>query len=163
MRNAIVFTLVVVAACRADDRSTPPASDTHVQPARPALVHADAATLATDIDDAQRLGTWQETQRKWQGQHVAWDVVRYGALCRSAEACNVAAFSIQRGAKSGWMPKLAFAPGQWTALEAACKGHDPCELAIEGTLDNLALTGETPTNVHIADARVTPRTRTAQR
>src|SRR5258706_15081422 len=119
MRNAIVLALVVVAACSADDRRTAPKVET---PARPALEHSDQATLAKDIDDAERLGTWRETQTKWQGQLVKWTVYRRAALCRAADACNVAAFPIQSGAKSGWMPKLGFAPGQYAVLEAACKG-----------------------------------------
>lgn len=160
MRNATDLTLVlalVLAACSSSESPTP----SKTSPAIAKLERATAADLAKDIDDAERLGTWRETQTKWQGQTVTWNVYRYSPLCRSAEACNVSAFPLQDGgAKSGWMPKLSFGPGQYAALEAACKDsrEATCAVTIEGTLDTLALTPDAPTNVHLDKVRVIPRT-----
>jgi len=127
-------------------------------PARPApaaaLAHATAADLAHEIADAARLGTWRDVQHRWQGQHVQWAVTRQRLLCGAADDCNVAAFPIQRPAKHGWMPALAFAPGQYEALAAACGDREPCELTVAGTLSALDVSPELPTRVALTDVRI---------
>jgi hypothetical protein len=127
-------------------------------PARPApaaaLAHATAADLAHEIADAARLGTWRDVQHRWQGQHVQWAVTRQRLLCGAADDCNVAAFPIQRPAKQGWMPALAFAPGQYEALAAACGDREPCELTVAGTLSALDVSPELPIRVALTDVRI---------
>src|SRR5204863_5101063 len=108
-----------------------------------------------------RLGTWKETKTKWQGQTVKWQVIRRAALCRSADACNVAAFPIVQGASSGWMPQLTFAPGQWKELASACGDKEQCDVAIEGKLQTLVIGADTPTSVKLGDVKIAP-VRTAQ-
>lgn len=156
--NRIAVLLVITAACGKGDRPRP-------TPAPAPLAHASAADLAREVADAERLGTWHEVQARWQGQTVRWTVTRQRLLCRSADACNVAAFPIQRPAKQGWMPGLQFAPGQYDAMAGACKGREPCEVTIEGTLSQLDVSPELPTRVQLSNVRIAPppapRTETA--
>lgn len=143
-----LLSIAALAGCGTTDAPPPPA------PA--ALVRASAADLAHEIADAARLGTWRDVQHRWQGQHVQWAVIRQRLLCGAADDCNVAAFPIQRPAKQGWMPVLAFAPGQYDALTAACGDRDPCELTIAGTLSSLEVSPELPTRVALANVRIVP-------
>lgn len=113
-----------------------------------------APDLARELDDADQRGTWNEVKRRWQGQVLRWTVHRQQILCASAEACNVAAFPIQRPAPAGWLPTLKFAPGQFAALEARCSGKELCELTIEGTLEKLQVSGELPTNLEITGVKI---------
>src|SRR5215203_4882951 len=102
-----ILPLLILVACSAEDRRSPP-------PAKQAaaLMNATQADLAHELDQAAQNGTWIELRRRWQGQKLRWTVIRQRMLCASAERCNVAAFPIQRPATHGWMPELAFAPGQ---------------------------------------------------
>ena len=139
----MLLLLIVVAACRAEDRRSPPPAK---QPA-PALMNATQADLARELDKAAQHGTWFELRRRWQGQKLRWTVIRQRLLCASAESCNVAAFPIQRPATHGWMPELAFAPGQYEALAAKCGDAAQCEVTIEGTLARLEASDEAPTRM----------------
>ncbi len=153
----ILLLLTVLTACHgADDHPAPTA-----KPAPPALTKATQLDLATDLDDAAHRGTWLEVKHKWQGQLLRWTVTRQHMLCRSADACNVAAFPVQRPATHGWMPQLTFAPGQFAALEAACGDRAQCDVTIEGKLASLETSAEMPTNLKLVD--VTVLTTTAQR
>ena len=122
--------------------------------APPALAHAAAADLAREIADADRLGTWTELARRWQGQTVRWTVTRQRLLCRSADDCNVAAFPIQRPARQGWMPQLVFAPGQFDALARRCGDREQCEVEIEATLGRLEVSPELPTSVQLSNVKL---------
>src|SRR2546423_6350801 len=131
--NRTPFTLLLVAAlcaCRGGDVREAPAS--HAS-ARPALAHATPGDLARELEEADRHGTWTDVRGRWQGQLLRWTVTWRRLLCADASACHVAAFPIQRPAKHGWMPALAFAPGELAKLERACGSQDPCDIAIEGT------------------------------
>jgi hypothetical protein len=141
--------IATVAGCGNPDAPAVPA------PAA-ALARATAADLAHEIADAARLGTWREVQHRWQGQHVQWAVTRHRLLCGAADDCNVAAFPLERPAKQGWMPVLAFAPGQYEALSAACGDRELCELTVAGTLSTLEVSPELPTRVVLADVRIVP-------
>jgi hypothetical protein len=121
---------------------------------RPDLSHATQADLATEIDQAERRGTWREARQRWEGQRLHWTVTRHAALCLSATACNVAAFPVQRPAQHGWLPQLKFAPGEFEKLSATCGDAPSCELEVEGTLTRLDLSGELPTSVHFDHVRV---------
>jgi hypothetical protein len=121
--------------------------------ARPDLSHATQADLATEIDQAERRGTWREVRQRWEGQQLHWTVTRHRALCMTASACNVAAFPVQRPAQHGWLPQLTFAPGEFEKL-SACGDADNCELEVVGTLKTLDLSGELPTSVHFDGVRV---------
>lgn len=145
-----VLSVLSAAACRTEDRRSAPS-----QPElAPRLANATQSDLAREIDDAERRGTWNEVKRRWQGQVLRWTVTRQRVLCRTAEACNVAAFPIQRPAPAGWLPGLSFAPGQFEALEARCGGKDLCDVTIEGKLEKLQLSGELPTNLELTGVRV---------
>ena len=146
MRALVVILLV---GCSAEDRRSAPPP----QPPAPALAGGTQTDFARELEAAERNGTWIELRRRWQGQRLRWTVTRQRALCGSADACNVAAFPIQRPAKHGWMPELAFAPGQYDALAAHC-GADPCEVTIEGTLAKLEASDELPTRLRFEGVAV---------
>lgn len=157
MNRTLPLLLVLAAACSAEDRRSP--APEAARP--PALAHATQLDLAKELDDADVHGTWTEVKRRWTGQVLRWSVIRQRVLCRSAEACNVLPFPIQRPAKYGWLPQLVFAPGQYAALDAACGAAEICEVSIEGTLARLEVSGDQPTNLRLDNVRVV--TKTAQR
>jgi hypothetical protein len=125
-----------------------------VKAAKPELSHATQADLATEIDQAERRGTWREVRQRWEGQQLHWTVTRHRALCSSASACNVAAFPVQRPAQHGWLPQLSFAPGEFDKLAQRCGDAESCELEVEGTLKTLDLSGDLPTSVHFDQVRI---------
>lgn len=143
----IALLLVAVAACGKTDHAAPPPA------APPPLAHASQADLASDIADADRLGTWSDVVHRWQGQHVRWTVTRQPVLCRSADDCNVAAFPIQRPARQGWMPQLSFASGEFDALTRVC-GSAACDVVIEGVVSKLEVSPELPTSVQLSSVRI---------
>ncbi len=145
----ILPVLLVLSACGdADHRTPPPAHQ------RPVLAHATQQDLAREVADAERLGPWRDVEERWSGQPLTWTVTRKPLLCHSREFCVVAAFPMQRPAKQGWMPKLAFAAGQYEALDKACPADRDCEVTIQGTLRGLTVSPDLPTNVELADVRV---------
>ena len=139
--------LAAACACGKADHAPAPA-------AAPPLTRATQADLARDIADAERLGTWSDVSRRWQGQAVRWTVTHRRALCESADDCHVAAFPIQRPARQGWMPQLQFAPGQYDALTGRCAGQDPCEVTIEATVSKLEASPELPTSVQLSSVKL---------
>ena len=147
----IAFVLLVVAACSRSEQRKIIERDVAV---KPDLSHATQTDLAAELDQAERRGTWREVRQRWEGQHLHWRVTRHAALCMSAKACNVAAFPVQRPATYGWLPELAFAPGEYAKLEATCGSAATCEIEIEGTLSRLDLSGDLPTSVHFDQVRV---------
>jgi hypothetical protein len=153
--NRTLPLLLILAACGSEDRPTVASS---APAALPALTSATQTDLARDLDLAEARGTWFSVTRKWQGQVLRWKVTRHRTLCRTAEACNVAAFPVQRPAKHGWLPELSFAPGQFAALEARCGTAESCDVTIEGTLDKLELSGEMPTNLRLGNVRIVTTT-----
>ena len=152
LRSTCMLLLFVVgaSACRSRDAREAPAS----QAVRPRLAHATQADLARELDEADRHGTWSDVRRRWQGQEVRWNVTWRRLLCASESSCHVAAFPIQRPAKHGWMPALELAPGELAKIERACESHDPCDIAIAGTLRDLEVSGELPTSLKISDVRL---------
>ncbi len=143
----IALTLLVLAtACRPDHRAAP-------EPQKPAALGTQT-DLAKEIDDADRLGTWIEVTKRWQGQRLRWTVTRQKLLCTSAELCNVAAFPIQRPAQHGWMPKLALSPEMFAKLEARCGAQLACDVTFEGTLSNLVVSPERPTSMVFTDVAI---------
>jgi hypothetical protein len=149
---SLSLVLLTTAACSRDDRrSAPPA---RAQASPPALVRAAPEDLRKELEDAMRLGTWREVRTRWQGQRLAWKVTRYRSLCATADACNVAAFPVQRPARQGWMPAVSFASGQFEALSATCGDREPCELTIDATLVELDATGERATKIRFDDVKV---------
>lgn len=164
----ILLLIAVAAACgKGDDRTSASSSSSAAPPSMRPLEHADAADLAREIAEADRLGTWRELQHRWQGQTVRWTVTRQRLLCQSADDCNVAAFPIERPAKQGWMPQLHFAPGQYDALTAMCGNQEQCEVTVEATMSQLDVSPELPTSVQLSNVRLVsqphlPRTQTAR-
>jgi hypothetical protein len=154
--HRILPLLIVLAACRAEDRRSPPPTKKAAT-----LMNASQADLALELDQAAHNGTWIELRRRWQGQKLRWTVIRQRMLCASAERCNVAAFPIQRPATHGWMPELAFAPGQYEALAAKCGDAEQCEVTIEGVLAKLDASDESPTRLRF-EGVVVASERTAQ-
>lgn len=150
--TALVMMFAVLTACsREDARPAPVKRDVE---ARPALSNATQVELATEIDDAERRGTWREVKMRWQGQRLRWTVTRQRVLCRTADACYVAAFPIQRPAQHGWLPKLELSTAELSKLEAACGDREQCQLTFEGTLRELALSADLPTSVRFGDVKV---------
>jgi hypothetical protein len=148
-RSALLL-VVLTAACHSDDRPAPSPQIAQL----PRLASATQADLARELEDAEQRATWSEVKRRWEGQPLRWTVTRQQMLCRSAEACNVAAFPIRRPAPVGWLPTLKFAPGQFAALEARCGGKEICEVTIEGKLEKLSVSGELPTNLEITGVKI---------
>jgi hypothetical protein len=143
------FTLLILltAACGRSDR--PAATG-----APPPLAATAAADLARDIADADRLATWADVPHRWQGQLVRWTVTYRRALCRSADDCYVAAFPIQRPARQGWLPRLAFAPGEYERLVSRCGAAEPCEATVSGRIGKLEVSSELPTSVELVEVRL---------
>ena len=143
--------VIALAACTAEDRrSAPPPT-----PTGPAVLSsATQHDLGRDLDDAERLGTWGEVQRRWTGQPLRWQVTRQRALCRSAAACNVSAFGVQRPAPHGWLPLVKFAPGEFAKLERLCREVETCDVVLDGTLEHIVVSPERPTSLTITGARV---------
>lgn len=149
-RMLLTLPLLLAAACSSDERRVPPPTPS----ALPALAAATQSDLGREIDDADRRGTWIEVKRRWQGQQLRWSVIRQRDLCKSEDACNVAAFPIMRPALHGWMPLLKFAPGELAKLGAACGTAEQCDFTFEGTLSELDLSGEQPTRMTFSDVRI---------
>jgi len=124
------------------------------KPAREPLEHATQADLARELDTAERTGAWNDVRARWQGRELHWSVTRQRVLCRTADACHVAAFPIQRPAQHGWMPGLRFADGEFAKVESACGTAEQCELEIVGTLDELLASPELPTSLKLGDVKV---------
>lgn len=152
--NRILPLVIVLAACSAEDRRSPPPAN---KPA-PQLMNATQADLARELDRAAENGTWIELRRRWQGQRISWTVTRQRMLCASAEQCNVAAFAVQNHATHGWMPELKFAPGQYEALAATCGDAAQCEVRIEGVVAKLEASDEAPTRLVLDGVQLTDRT-----
>jgi hypothetical protein len=164
-RTALLLAAACACACGKSDRAPSPSSSP-APAAPPPLAHATQADLARDVADAERLGTWSDVSRRWQGQAVRWTVTHRPALCRSADDCFVAAFPIQRPARQGWMPELQFAPGQYDALTGRCTGRDPCDVTVEATLSKLEVSPELPTSVQLSNVQIVaprPGAQTARR
>jgi len=153
MRIALLLSFLVV-ACKAEDRRPGPPQD--LTP--PMLTAATQQDLARELDEAEQRGTWGEVRRRWQGQVLTWKVTRQASLCRSAEACYVAAFPVQRPAKRGWLPQLIFAPGQFAVIEQACSDKPQCEITVEGYLEKLETSAEMPTNLRFNNVKLVTRT-----
>lgn len=153
-RIAPLLCLVSIAACRTEE-ARPQAK---AERALPKLASATQNDLARELEEADRLGTWVDVRHRWQGQTLRWTVTRQRALCLTAEACNVAAFTVRTGAPAGWLPTLSFAPGQFAALEARCGNREQCEITIEGKLEKLAVSAAMPTNLELTGVKlVDPR------
>jgi hypothetical protein len=153
-RSTLLLLVLTAAACRSEGsseerRPAPPPVEL-----LPKLASATQADLVRELDDAEQAGTWNEVKRRWQGQVLRWTVLRQRVLCRTAEACNVSAFPIQRPTPVGWLPTLRFAPGQFAALEARCAGKDLCEVTIEGKLEKLQVSGELPTSLELTGVKI---------
>ncbi len=145
-RTQIVVLLAALGACRSSHDAP--------KPAREPLAHATQADLARELDAAERTGAWNDVRARWQGRELHWSVTRQRVLCRTADACHVAAFPIQRPAQHGWMPGLRFAPGEFAKLDAACGSAEQCELEIVGTLDELLASPELPTSLKLSDVKL---------
>lgn len=153
-RALLLISVLSMAACKSED----PRPGAPQDPTLPMLTSATQQDLVKELGEANGRGTWGEVKRRWQGQTLTWKVTRYASLCRTAEACYVAAFPVQRPAKVGWMPQLLFGPGQYAVLEAACADKAQCEITFEGRLDKLETSAEMPTNVRFTDVRIVTRT-----
>jgi hypothetical protein len=101
-----IFILLVLVACSAEDRRSPPPA----KKAPPALSNATQADLATELDKAAQNGTWIEQRRRWQGQKLRWPVTRQRARlsgssryhgATSSRATITAAASARRGQRPG--------------------------------------------------------------
>jgi hypothetical protein len=111
----------------------------------------DALAANVDADGGEAL------RRRWQGQRVRWAVTRIPALCASEASCYVRPFAPGHRAEAkphGWLPKLTLAAGEFAKLEAGCGASVECAVTLEGTLDQLNVSDELPTSVHLADVRV---------
>jgi len=155
MHRTLPLLLILVSACSDDRRAPPPAP---AKPSLPTLVHSTQMDLARELDDADRRGTWSEVQHRWQGQVLRWEVTRLEQLCRTPSECHVLAFPVMRPAQHGWLPAVEFAPGQFAALQAACKGQPQCKITIEGTLAQLDVSGEMPTKLRFSNVTIARKT-----
>ena len=142
--NTRIAIVLVVAACSSHRENKP-------------VVKSSTATqqdLARELDDAERRGTQAQVKQHWLGLSLQWKVTRQRVLCQNESTCHVAPFAVERPAKHGWMPALAFAPGEFGKLEAACGQAMQCELEFEGKLDELVVSPDLPTSMRFSDVRV---------
>jgi len=144
MTNRIAIVLVLASACSAQRESKPVAKTST----------ATQADLARELDEAERRGTQAQLRQHWQGLALHWTVTRQRLLCLSPDACHVAPFAIERPAKHGWMPALAFAPGEFEKVLAGCGAAEQCELEVEGKLAELNVSPEAPTSLKFSEVRV---------
>jgi hypothetical protein len=139
-----ILAVAVVAACS----KTPAPEAAPPEPVK--TMAATQADLAKDVEQAMQVGTWTELRRKWTGTKLTWTVTRHAALCNSAARCNVAAFPVERPAKQGWLPALAFAPGQYDKLASAC-GTADCDFTFEGTVSEVRGSDAEPAAIAFKD------------
>ena len=150
MKTTTLFCVMIgLAGCGNHDRSRE-----NVASAQPALARATQTDLARELADADHHGTWTAVRHRWQGQRLHWTVTRQRLFCQTADACHVAAFPVQRPARQGWLPALAFAPGEFAKVVAACGSAEQCDLEIEGTLAELDVSPEMPTHMKLSDVQV---------
>jgi len=160
---AMVATLAMsVAACSrtSDDTSSP---TTSAAPGSPGPAPAPAAPtgragsqqdLATEMDAADKTGTWQDLRHRWQGKQVTWTVTRLAPLCHDAVLCNVRPFSTVQGVHYGWMPKLELSPTEFDKLTKGCGASDPCKVTFTGVLSDFQISGDAPTSLKFSDVTI---------
>ena len=144
MTTRIAIVLVLATACTAQHETKPVVKTST----------ASQTDLARELDEADRRGTQASVRQHWQGLALHWTVTRQRVLCLSADACHVAPFAIARPAKHGWLPALAFAPGEFDKVLAGCGTADQCQLEFEGKLAEVNISPEQPTSLKFADVRV---------
>jgi hypothetical protein len=135
---------LVLAACSAQHETKPVVKKSP----------ATQADLAREIDDAEHRGTQATIKQHWQGLALHWTVTRQRLLCLSADACHIAPFAIERPAKHGWLPALAFAPGEFQKVVSGCGAAEQCTLELDFRLDQLNVSAEAPTSMKFSDVRV---------
>ncbi|HTH04558.1 MAG TPA: hypothetical protein VL916_01760, partial [Ilumatobacteraceae bacterium] len=70
----ISLLVLAFAACGRSESRRPAARDIQL---RPDLSHATQTDLATELDQAERRGTWREVRQRWEGQQLHWTVTRH--------------------------------------------------------------------------------------
>ncbi len=146
---AVIAVISFTTGCKSERNA--PANE---KPVTAELNPATQVDLARDLDDADRLATWTEVKRHWQGQKMRWTVTRQQLLCSSPTLCNVSAFPIQRPATRGWMPALTMTPDQYARITSGCTNAEHCELTFEGTLSDLTVSPQVATRMRFTDVRV---------
>ena len=136
---------------RNEKRSAPIERDVAKHPALTATTQAD---LAHELEQAERRGTWHEVKSRWEGQRLHWTVTRQRVLCRSAAACNVAPFPIQRPAQVGWLPALDLSPIEYAKIEAGCGKAEQCQLELDFKVRELNVSGDLPTSMRFSEVKV---------
>ena len=115
----------------------------------------DAVTDAPDPDAAM-----EALAARWRGKRLTWTVTRQPALCRSAEACHVIPFPVpapEAASRHGWLPTLAFAPGEFDVLADECGDAGPCQVTFTGELSSLTGSSEEPTALGFTGVRIVTR------
>jgi hypothetical protein len=158
-------------ACRGGAPSADRANDdraggtpTSPRPADPALA-ATQLDLATELIASERSddpdGALAALRMRWQGRRLTWTVTRQEPLCRTADACHVSPFPTpapKDAPRVGWLPSLAFAPGQFDKLTASCGGAVLCTVTFEGELTELAASMDLPTSLRFTDVSIVTAT-----
>jgi len=159
LASLLVLSVAVVGCSKSAEQAT--ASEAAPTPAVAPVAKLDSTlpgALANDIDQVRQSGKWNELRQRWQGQHVSWDVTRYGLMCRSEARCNVGAFAMAKQAKEGWMPELSLSKDEFKKIEAACGAAD-CKLKIDGTIAEVRGSDAAPPSLRIADVKVVSASR----
>jgi hypothetical protein len=161
--------LLVSGLVGCEDRTPSVSSAPAVSPA-PAAPAAPAASSATQLDLARELdavgdapdpdAAMDALATRWRGKRLTWTVTRQPALCRTAEACHVIPFPMpapEGASRHGWLPALAFAPGEFDALVATCGDASPCQVTFTGELSELTVSSEDPTALGFTGVRIVSR------
>lgn len=167
LSTSCLLVLVGTAACRGDAPSDSAAVAHRAAPA----VTPSAATqrdLARELDATERAedpdGALGALRDRWLHRELTWTVLRQRALCASADACHVVPFPAPRPSgvsMQGWLPGLAFAPGEYAKLDAACGADAMCELTFTGELAVFEVSSEEPTRLGFTSVRVVSSRRAA--
>ena len=114
INRALVFYVVLTTGCTPNER---PGAQQDLTP--PSFKNGTQTDLAKEIEEAHGRRTWSEVRHRWQGQWLRWNVIVHESLCRSEEACNVAAFPIQRPAKESFRSFWYCSPSGATAARVS--------------------------------------------
>jgi hypothetical protein len=148
----------------------PSASSTPAAVSAPAGGRVPAAASASQLDLARELdaagdapdpdAAMDALAARWRGKHLTWTVTRQPALCKSADACHVIPFPVPApdgASRHGWLPTLAFAPGEYDVLVDECGDAGPCQITFTGELTALTVSSEEPTALGFTGVRIVTR------
>ncbi|HET6583796.1 MAG TPA: hypothetical protein VFG69_10115 [Nannocystaceae bacterium] len=164
MRAVVAIAILFAACTRADATEAAVETATAVTPSAPALDARDQYALLGELEAAIGSGLDRDgnamaaVRSAWLGKRFRWEVGFVPVFCASQARCHVAPFDHgrrpDRRIRQGFMPELALDDAGFAAVRAACEGHSPCVLEIEGTLGKFAFSPDEATALRLDDVRI---------